>query len=144
MLYMITFDGQPDYIEAENYAEAVKSWHEHMQRVEEGDWDSTEQPEQVVLVHDGPVIRGSVPASENLPDSATHDAPEKVADPNCRGEGFTKTLENALNCHSAETASDTPDFILAEFLVGCLDAFDRAVVARNRWYRFGGPNEQDP
>ena len=26
----------------------------------------------------------------------------------------------AINYHSAENESDTPDFVLAEFLVGCL------------------------
>lgn len=39
-----------------------------------------------------------------------------------------------LNQHSAENKSDTPDFILAQFLIGCLRSFDKAVVLRDQWY----------
>lgn len=39
-----------------------------------------------------------------------------------------------LNRHSAENESGTPDFILAQFLVGCLAAFDDAVRRRETWY----------
>lgn len=50
----------------------------------------------------------------------------------------SETLENhirrVLNCHSAENASDTPDFILAEYLIGCLNAYDQAVRSREKWY----------
>lgn len=40
----------------------------------------------------------------------------------------------ALNRHNAEQVSDTPDFILAEFLVACLGALDSAILARSTWY----------
>ena len=43
-------------------------------------------------------------------------------------------IEHAINCASAENGSDTPDFILAEYLIGCLAAYDRALVAREKWY----------
>ena len=43
-------------------------------------------------------------------------------------------IEEAINRHSAENGSDTPDFILAEFLIDCLLAFDRATRARTDWY----------
>lgn len=43
-------------------------------------------------------------------------------------------LVDALNRACAENGSDTPDFILAEYLIGCLAAFDQAVVAREAWY----------
>lgn len=33
-------------------------------------------------------------------------------------------VEQALNHSSAENGSDTPDFILANYLLGCLAAFD--------------------
>jgi len=48
---------------------------------------------------------------------------------------FHKELENLINKHSKENGSDTPDFILAQYLVDCLEAFDKAVVDRTRWYR---------
>jgi hypothetical protein len=38
---------------------------------------------------------------------------------------FTEDLRNLLNHHSRERGSNTPDFILAEFLEKCLEAFDR-------------------
>jgi hypothetical protein len=43
-------------------------------------------------------------------------------------------IQHAINCASAENGSDTPDFILAEYLTDCLAAYDRALVARERWY----------
>ncbi len=45
-----------------------------------------------------------------------------------------KDIEHAINCNSAENGSDTPDFILAEYLTDCLAAYDRALVAREKWY----------
>lgn len=44
-----------------------------------------------------------------------------------------KEIESALNRCSAENGSNTPDFILATFLTGCLVAFDAAVNSRERW-----------
>lgn len=43
-------------------------------------------------------------------------------------------VTDLLNRHSAENASDTPDFVLAEFLLRCLTAFDLATVKRDSWY----------
>jgi hypothetical protein len=43
-------------------------------------------------------------------------------------------IENAINAVSAENGSNTPDFILAEFLTDCLAAFDKASRAREKWY----------
>ena len=40
----------------------------------------------------------------------------------------------AINRNSAENGSDTPDFILAEYLMTCLDNFDKTVHARSDWY----------
>lgn len=39
---------------------------------------------------------------------------------------FQKELEALINTHSMEGASNTPDFLLAEFLVNCLRAFNLA------------------
>ena len=43
-------------------------------------------------------------------------------------------LRRVLNGVSAENGSNTPDFILAQYLVSCLNAFDHAVKARDSWY----------
>lgn len=43
-------------------------------------------------------------------------------------------LASLLNRHSAENASNTADFILAEFLRASLRALDDAIKARDKWY----------
>lgn len=48
---------------------------------------------------------------------------------------FRKALSDLINSNSMENGSDTPDFILAQFLDDSLQAFDRAVKARNKWYK---------
>lgn len=47
---------------------------------------------------------------------------------------FRKELEILINRHSMEQSSDTPDFILADYLQASLKAFDDAVNAREKWY----------
>ena len=49
-------------------------------------------------------------------------------------ESLREDLQELLNFHSAENGSDTPDFILVDYLVGCLEVFDRTLAARERWY----------
>lgn len=48
--------------------------------------------------------------------------------------GLREDIVAALNSNSAENKSNTPDFILGKFLEGCLEAFDRATIARDEWY----------
>ncbi|HDZ14030.1 hypothetical protein LCGC14_0756740 [marine sediment metagenome] len=45
-----------------------------------------------------------------------------------------KKLRELLNNESREQDSNTPDFILAEFMVNCLDAFELANNKREVWY----------
>jgi hypothetical protein len=45
-----------------------------------------------------------------------------------------REIEAAINRHSAENVSNTPDYVLAEYLVDCLAAFDRATTERDRWH----------
>jgi hypothetical protein len=55
-----------------------------------------------------------------------------------------KDIESAINRHSAENGSNTPDFILAQYLVSCLAAFDAAVNRRSAWYgREDAPGQPD-
>lgn len=46
-------------------------------------------------------------------------------------------IQSAINEHSAENGSNTPDFILAEYLMDCLASFDKAVSRREVWYGRG-------
>lgn len=63
-------------------------------------------------------------------------------------ESFEKELEGLINRHSQENASNTPDFILAQFLRSCLDAWNTGVQQRENWYgrdpRPGSPIRPDP
>jgi hypothetical protein len=47
---------------------------------------------------------------------------------------FRKALEDTINRFSRENGSNTPDFILADYLAACLLAFDEASRAREKWY----------
>lgn len=47
---------------------------------------------------------------------------------------FRLELQQLINQNSLENGSDTPDFILAEYLADCLETFDRIVNVRETWY----------
>lgn len=58
---------------------------------------------------------------------------------------FRKDIENTINRYSKENGSNTPDFIVAQYLVDCLGAYDKAVTAREKWYgREPKPVPHDP
>ena len=59
------------------------------------------------------------------------ESPSDIPIPQLSLEG---ELREVINRHSAENGSDTPDFILAQFLLGCLNVFDSAVRRREDWY----------
>jgi hypothetical protein len=50
-------------------------------------------------------------------------------------EDFEQELTKLLNATCQENASNTPDFILATYLLKCLAAFNNAVEQRETWYR---------
>jgi hypothetical protein len=52
---------------------------------------------------------------------------------------FQSELTDLINRHSMENASETPDFILAEYLYECLISFNLASNKRENWY--GRQNE---
>lgn len=47
---------------------------------------------------------------------------------------FARRLQSLINAHSEENGSDTPDFILARYLLSCLSAWNDAVKRREKWY----------
>ena len=57
---------------------------------------------------------------------------------------FTSELKDLINKYSKENGSNTPDFILADYLSNCLTNFDHMVKWREKWYgrthtyHFGG------
>jgi hypothetical protein len=48
--------------------------------------------------------------------------------------GFTAELSDLLNRYTMESASGTPDFILARYLTDCLLAWNRSMQEREAWY----------
>jgi len=57
-------------------------------------------------------------------------------------KSFEKALEELLNQYSQENGSNTPDFLLASYLMACLKAWNDTSTAREKWYgkslRIGG------
>jgi hypothetical protein len=49
-------------------------------------------------------------------------------------KSFRKSLEELLNYHSKENGSNTPDYVLAEYLDGCLKNFDKTMKSREQWF----------
>ena len=70
-------------------------------------------------------INGLPIDSENISKSAS----ESIPPPD-----FKKELMSLLNKHSKEQDSNTPDFIIAEYLVNCLKTFNESVISRTLWY----------
>lgn len=58
-----------------------------------------------------------------LPEPETHERPT-----------FDKALERLINCYSLESGSNTPDFILVEYLKSSLINFHQATRLRDNWY----------
>jgi len=54
---------------------------------------------------------------------------------------FRRELAQLINKYSLENGSDTPDWILADYLADCLIQFNAAVKARAEWY---GPAKAEP
>lgn len=55
---------------------------------------------------------------------------------------FRKELEDLINRASRENDSDTPDWILAQYLDNCLNAFTIAVRDRDRWWAPKNPHKE--
>lgn len=62
--------------------------------------------------------------AEQLVEHATHLSYDELRD----------ELATLLNSKSMENRSNTPDFILADYLVQCLIAFDDGAARREKWY----------
>jgi len=49
---------------------------------------------------------------------------------------FKKELEILINKFSMENESNTPDFMLAQYLYDCLQAFNHVMKSRDKWYDY--------
>ena len=49
-------------------------------------------------------------------------------------EDLKTKIESVISQCCVENESNTPDFILAEYLLKCLDSFNEATKCRDTWY----------
>lgn len=47
---------------------------------------------------------------------------------------FSQELKQLINKYSMENGSDTPDWILANYIKRCLDAYELTIDERETWY----------
>jgi len=47
---------------------------------------------------------------------------------------FKRELESLLNRYSKENDSNTPDFLLSEYLIDCLEVYNKALKNRDKWF----------
>lgn len=73
--------------------------------------------------------------NKTKPDFAASELSAVLDDGDSNRTGFRAELEALINRHSKENCSDTPDFILADYMADCLDAYNKAVTRRSEWYR---------
>ena len=70
----------------------------------------------------------------DLLDKAQKGRKEGRGDEKMEKKVLLKELADVLNRNSAENASNTPDFILAKYLIFCLNAFNETIKLREAWY----------
>ena len=51
-------------------------------------------------------------------------------------ENFKRDLAKLINIYSLEAVSNTPDFIIAEYLTNTLLEFDKLMQSRDNWYGY--------
>ncbi len=49
---------------------------------------------------------------------------------------FQKELEGLINKHCKENDSDTPAFLLAEYINNCLNNYADIIKKRDKWFKF--------
>lgn len=49
---------------------------------------------------------------------------------------FTKELTALINRYGLDTECDTPDYIIAEHLESCFEAYKETVKSRDTWFGF--------
>lgn len=56
-------------------------------------------------------------------------------------QNFQKSLETLINRFSKESDSNTPDYMLASFLMGCLENWNRHIGERDKWHSFNNADK---
>lgn len=55
---------------------------------------------------------------------------------------FEEKLTELINTYYTQNDSKTPDFILADFIMNSINAFNNSVILRDKWYEYLGDNEK--
>jgi hypothetical protein len=50
---------------------------------------------------------------------------------------FKVEIENLINIHSIDSELNTPDYILADYLVNCLETYRKINEQREKWHGRG-------
>ena len=62
--------------------------------------------------------------------------PEHVPTPEDKKyENFVRDIAAVCNRYSIENNSNTPDFMLAAFMTGCLNVYENTVNDRKNWFK---------
>lgn len=69
-----------------------------------------------------------------VPEDDDQDGEESISAESGPPVTFLSDLQNLINQHSIENDSNTPDYMLAEYLNDCLHAYERIVKTRDRWW----------
>jgi len=59
---------------------------------------------------------------------------DKTTGYDAKDSAFLKEVVEVINRHSMENTSNTPDFMLAEYLLGCLTVYENTVRSRDDWW----------
>jgi hypothetical protein len=102
---------EDDLNEAGNRSEEVKEFHKRMMK------------ETGQISDENEIVEADVVEFKN-----------DVEEDEASSTDFRRSLEAIINQHSMENGSDTPDFILAEYLEKCMEAFDAMTKKRSEWY----------
>lgn len=62
------------------------------------------------------------------------DVPLKGPGPVYPQPSFKEELQRLLNQYSQESPSNTPDFVLVDYLQDCLNAYNKAISRREQWH----------
>lgn len=89
-------------------------------------------PREVATVYQIAATHHAMGSGTNVHYSLMTD--EEVAELDEPMPDFEGEVRRLINSYSLENRSNTPDHILAEYLVMCLGAFNSATNARSNWY----------
>lgn len=92
------------------------------------------------------ILTDHIPTTSCQYESAVEAINQALKEADTKGDhDLQHELEGLLNSCCMENGSDTPDSILALYMLDCLSAFDKAVRLREAWYgrKTSQPTEEE-